>query len=68
MSRLGRLDAWWDTIDTGAISLVIDEHPKLVIRVAHRGMFTAGNPDAAAFAAMTNKSAYVVLDVKPSRN
>lgn len=28
------LNAWWDTIDTGAISSVIDEHPSLVVRVA----------------------------------
>lgn len=58
------LDAWWDTIHTGAISDVIDEHPTLVVRVAARGLFAAVNPDGAAFADVTNGSAYAVLEVE----
>ena len=57
------LNAWWDTIDTGAISSVIDEHPSLVVRIAPRGMFAPGNPDGAAFAEVTNRSAYAALEV-----
>lgn len=58
------LNAWWDTIDTGAISSVIDEHPNLVVRVAPRGIFAPGNPDGAAFTEVTNRSAYAALEVR----
>lgn len=58
------LDAWWDTIDTGAISSVIDEHPTLVVHVVARGLFAPGNPDGAAFADVTNESGYAVLEVE----
>ena len=60
------LDAWWDTVDTGAISGVIDKHRKVVVRVAPRGMFAPGNRDSAAFAEVTNESAYASLEVRPA--
>jgi hypothetical protein len=59
------LDAWWDTVDTGAISDVIDEHPKVLVLVAPRGMFAPGNREGAAFAEVTNESAYAALEVRP---
>ncbi|MGH9223216.1 MAG: barstar family protein [Acidimicrobiales bacterium] len=62
------LDAWWDTIDTGAISAVIDAHPKLILRVARRGMFASDNLDGAAFAEVTNESAYATLEVEPAED
>jgi len=58
------LDAWWDTIDTGAISSVIDEHPHLIVRVAPNGIFAPGNPDGAAFAEVTSRSADANLEVR----
>jgi hypothetical protein len=58
------LNAWWDTIDTGAISSVVDEHPNLVVLVAPRGIFAPGNPEGAAFAEVTNRSTYAALEVR----
>ena len=58
------LNAWWDTIDAGAISSVIDEHPNLVVRVAPTGIFAPGHPDGAAFAEVTNRSAYAAVEVR----
>ena len=36
------LDAWWDTIQTGSISAILDDHPLLVIRLNGHGLFSAG--------------------------
>ena len=42
-SWFGRnLDAWWDTIQTGAISDVIDDHPLLIVRLVADGLFAPG--------------------------
>lgn len=59
------LNAWWDTIDTGGISAVLDEHLKVVVRVAAGGMFAPGHPDGVAFAEVTNASAYAALELYP---
>ena len=47
-----------------AISSVIDEHPNLVVRVVPRGIFAPGNSDGAAFAEITNRSAYAAVEVR----
>lgn len=57
------LVAWWDTIDRGAVSPVIDAHPSLCVRVAPTGMFSPGHRDGADFARVTNGSAYAILEV-----
>lgn len=52
------LDSWWDTIQTGAISDVLDHHSFLIVKVSPDGMFAPGNPDGARFLDTTNRSDY----------
>jgi Barstar (barnase inhibitor) len=52
------LDAWWDTLDHGAISSVLDAHPLLVLRFRPTGMFAPGRKDGAAFVEVTEESSY----------
>src|SRR5580765_4635085 len=57
--RFGRnLDAWWDTLDHGAISPVLDAHPLLIVRLRAAGMFAPGSQDGARFVAVTERSSY----------
>jgi len=56
------LDAWWDTIDTGAISDVIDAHPRLIVRLSPVGMFQAGDPQGEAFVEVTTQSDYAMVE------
>jgi len=57
------LHAWWDTIQTGAISEVLDEHSSLVVVVGPRGLFGPGNPDGAAFVEVTDRSDYAAVEI-----
>lgn len=41
------LDAWWDTVETGGISEVVDRYDLLVFRADATGLFAPGNPDGA---------------------
>jgi hypothetical protein len=59
------LDAWMDTIRTGAISEVIDAHPRLLVRVRSAGIFASGNPEGAAFVEVTERSGYGRVEVNP---
>ena len=62
-SWFGRnLNAWWDTIQRGGISTVVDDHPLLVIRVRGRGLFADGS-DGEAFIERTNECDYARADV-----
>jgi hypothetical protein len=47
------LDAWNDTLGTGAISAVLDAYPYLIIRVLGQGLFAPGNPEGLGFAEVT---------------
>jgi hypothetical protein len=47
------LDAWNDTLGTGAISEVLDAHPYLIVRVLGQGLFAPGNANGLAFAEVT---------------
>jgi hypothetical protein len=58
------LNAWWDTIDCGGTSNVIDDHPRLAIRVRATGMFRRDDPEGQAFAEVTNRSVYASLEVE----
>lgn len=52
------LNAWWDTIEAGAISEVLDEHSGVVVFVAAVGLFAPGNQEGEAFLEVTNRSQY----------
>ncbi|MDJ0461942.1 barstar family protein [Streptomyces sp. H27-C3] len=39
------LDAWWDTVENGGISEVLDAHGLLVVRVTEAGLFAPGAVD-----------------------
>ena len=56
------LDAWWDTIQTGAISDVLDDHPVLIIRVRSQGLFALG-ADGERFIRTTNECDYATAEV-----
>lgn len=58
------LDAWWDTIQTGVISDVLDDHSFLIIRVSPTGLFAPGQPDGGRFLATTNQSDYARVDIE----
>jgi hypothetical protein len=47
------LNAWNDTLGTGAISKVLDAHPFLIVQVLAEGMFAPDNPDGTAFVEVT---------------
>lgn len=50
------LNAWNDTLGTGAISAVLDAHPYLVVRVRGRGLFAPDNEDGQAFVEVTART------------
>ena len=56
------LDAWWDTIQTGAISETIDSHSRLVVRLVRQGFFRPGG-DGEPFIEVTNECEYVEVDL-----
>jgi len=63
-SWFGRnLSAWWDTIQAGAISAVLDEHAFLLVLLGPSGMFVDGNDEGAAFLEVTNRSDYARAEV-----
>jgi len=63
-SWFGRnLDAWWDTIQAGGISPVLDDHSFLVVRLTARGLFARGNEDGERFLDTTNESDYARADL-----
>lgn len=65
-SWFGRnLNAWWDTIDAGCISEVIDEHALVVVLVAPGGIFAPGDDRGVGFLEVTNRSAYGLAEVRP---
>lgn len=59
------LDAWWDTIETGGISDVLDAHNGLVVEIDEVGMFAPGNPEGGAFLEVTNRSRYAEAHAFP---
>jgi hypothetical protein len=59
------LNAWWDTIETGAISETLDRFNGLVVVVDAHGLFSPGNPDGEAFLEVTNRSRYAKARVDP---
>lgn len=68
-SMFGRnLNAWWDTIEAGAISDRIDDHPSMVVLLNAIGLFTPGNEDGEAFIAVTNDCSYARVIVGSERN
>lgn len=56
------LDAWWDTIQTGAISEAVDDHPFLIIRVRSNGLFAPG-AEGERFIRTTNDCDYASAEV-----
>lgn len=64
-SWFGRnLDAWWDTIQTGAISEVLDDHPLLIVHVKQKGLF-APDAEGQAFLDVTNRCDYARAEASP---
>lgn len=55
------LNAWWDTIQTGAISEVIDDHRFLVVRVSPEGLFAPG-AEGERFIQITNECEYAIAE------
>jgi hypothetical protein len=47
------LDAWTDTVGTGAISTVLDSQPYLIVRVLGEDLFAPGNADGLSFVEVT---------------
>ena len=52
------LNAWWDTIEAGAISAVLDNHCELVVLVDQAGIFLPGDERGEGFLEVTNRSHY----------
>ena len=59
------LNAWWDTIEAGAISDIVDAHEFLKIVVSPTGIFAPQDPRGEAFIQVTNKSRYASAEVGP---
>jgi hypothetical protein len=56
------LDAWWDTIQTGDISTVLDQHAFLTVLLSDRGLFAPGG-DGERFVQTTNDCDYAAAEV-----
>jgi hypothetical protein len=56
------LDAWWDTIQTGRISTVLDEHSFLTVLLNDVGLFALGE-DGERFVQTTNECDYASAEV-----
>lgn len=64
-SWFGRnLNAWWDTIQVGAISEVLDEHHRLIVRVSPTGLFSPG-AEGQAFLDVTNQCDHAQAETSP---
>jgi RNAse (barnase) inhibitor barstar len=69
-SWFGRnLDAWWDTIQTGAVSDVLDAYPHLIVRVrsSTRTFFVSSN-DGLALLETTNECDYATAEIVSTLN
>ena len=63
-SWFGRsLDAWWDTIEAGGISDVLDDHSFVTILVSAQGLFAPG-AGGDRFIQTTNESEYARAEVE----
>jgi len=58
------LDAWNDTLGTGAISQVLDAHPYLIVRVLGRGLFAPDNPEGLRFVETTASTGEGRVDIE----
>lgn len=58
------LDAWNDTLGTGAISEVLDAHPFLIVRVLGRGLFAPDNPEGLRFVEATASTGEGRVDIE----
>ena len=58
------LDAWNDTLETGAISAALDAHPFLVVRVLRRGLFDPDNPEGLRFLETTASTGEGRVDIE----
>ena len=56
------LDAWWDTIQTGAISAILDDHSSVTIILTGRGLFARG-AEGERFVQTTNECDYAQAQV-----
>ena len=59
------LNAWWDTIEAGAIADRIDAHPSMVVRLDRVGFFAPGNEGGEAFIEVTNECTYARVIIGP---
>ncbi len=57
------LDAWWDTVEHGGISEVVDGHDVIVVRVDAEGLFSPANTDGARLARVFADSRRASLDI-----
>jgi hypothetical protein len=57
------LNAWWDTIDEGAIAGAIDAHPTMIVRLRRVGMFEPGDTGGEAFIEVTTRSEYASVEI-----
>ena len=63
-SWFGRnLNAWWDTIQTGGISDILDDHPFVTVLISGRGLFAPG-ADGDGFIQTTNECEYARAEVE----
>jgi hypothetical protein len=58
------LNAWNDTLGTGAISDVLDAHPFLIVRVLGQGLFAPGNADGVRFVEVTTETGQGRVDIE----
>jgi hypothetical protein len=59
------LNAWWDAIETGAISEILDKYNGLVVVVDAQGIFIPGNPQGESFIEVTNRCRYAEARLGP---
>ena len=58
------LDAWNDTLGEGGISVILDAHPTLLIRVAGKGFFAPDHPEGKSFVETTQATGQGRVEVE----
>ncbi|KAF4408104.1 MULTISPECIES: barstar family protein [Streptomyces] len=57
------LDAWWDAVETGGVSAVIDAHRSLTVRARAQGLFAPGSPDGQRLSRLFAEATRARLDL-----
>jgi hypothetical protein len=57
------LDAWWDTIQSGGVSEILNDHSYLIVIVSSDGLFAPLGDQGERFLSTTNESDYARAEV-----